>query len=137
MVWGNRTATLQRSVDGKTSREMGRSHGTVVPSFTQKPMKGMSVHLNTNGTNPEEGDELVMQELMRIIARVASDGRGEGWDPELGRPLVGQRDFIHGQRKAGTQMHVHVAVILLTGDRSFLPASTLPSQTGGYANSHL
>lgn len=76
MVWGNRTATLQRSVDGKTSREMGRSHGNVVSSFTQKPTKDTSVHLNTNGTNPEQGDELVMQELMRIIARVASDGRG-------------------------------------------------------------
>lgn len=42
-----------------------------------------------------------------------------------------------GGNMAAIQMHVHMAAILLTGDRSFLPASTFPTQTGGYADSHL
>lgn len=48
-------------------------------------MKDTRVHLNTNENSPVEGDKLVMQEIMRMIAAMKSvEGAGMGPRAQVG-----------------------------------------------------
>ena len=53
-------------------------------------MKDTRVHLNTNGNSPVEGDQSVMQEIMRMMAGVRAVGRGRDGIQGSGGPHRGR-----------------------------------------------
>lgn len=69
---------------------MGQYSGDCgVKKFYFKSMKDTEVHLNTNGNNPVEEDNLVIQEMMAVTAGVKSVRR-RGWAPALRWPSAGR-----------------------------------------------